>query len=65
MTHTYLHGATFECETCGDEYEDHPLAFSPHLCPPCEDVEGEDRFADVDAPCTTSAQPATPGKTEP
>lgn len=29
------------CEVCGDEYEDHPLAFEPHLCPNCEDEEDE------------------------
>lgn len=40
MTHTYLHGAIFECEICGDEYEDHPAAFAPHRCERCEE-EGE------------------------
>jgi hypothetical protein len=54
MAHTYLHGAIFECEDCGSEYEDHPQAFAPHLCPPCEeDRDDEDRrtaFGEDDEP---------------
>ena len=37
MTHAYQKGATFECEDCLAEYEDHPMAFAPHLCPRCEE----------------------------
>ncbi len=35
----------WECEDCGDEFEDHPLAMAPHFCEACEDraaVEGEE-----------------------
>ena len=35
--HTFLRGAWFDCENCGDEYEDHPLAFLPRLCERCEE----------------------------
>lgn len=41
MTHTYLRGRIFECEVCGEEYEDHPQAFEPHLCERCEDDEDD------------------------
>lgn len=49
MTHTYLRGARFTCEDCCAEYEDHPAAFEPHLCPRCEeDRDDEEREAAFD-----------------
>ena len=27
---------TYACEVCGKEFDDHPLAFGPHLCASCE-----------------------------
>jgi hypothetical protein len=29
----------FECELCGDEYEDSSLEMPPHICTACE-IEG-------------------------
>lgn len=65
MSHTYLTGAMFECEACGYEYEDHPMAFAPHLCEPCEALEEADQEPYVPPDCMscedTGYEPGMPG----
>lgn len=39
---TPTHVAIFECELCGEEYEDHLLAMAPHVCEDCCSGNPED-----------------------
>jgi len=34
--------AIFECELCGEEYEEHRLAMPPHVCEDCYAGDPED-----------------------
>lgn len=53
MAHARLHGAIFECEACGAEYEDHPMAFAPHLCEACEESERDEDDVDCETATTS------------